>query len=78
MSKFTVEKLGAVDPNALIDIYQLADLRNTPVRSIRTMVDNGVLSRFVFGHRFVRFTLARFDADIAKFEIKSGAARNGK
>jgi hypothetical protein len=82
MSEFTKSapraiNLASVDANALIDIKQLSALRNTSIRSLRTLIDKGVLSRFVFGHRFQRFTLARFDADIAKYEIKS-SDRNGR
>jgi hypothetical protein len=82
MSKFTksawaVEKMGAVDPNALLDNKELSALRNISIRSLRTLVDKDIVHPFVFGHRFQRFTLAGFDADIAKFKIKS-SNRDGK
>ena len=68
---------STIDPNALLDNKQLCALRNISIRSLRTLVEKDIVHPFVFGHRFQRFTLAGFDADIAKFKIKS-SNRNGK
>jgi hypothetical protein len=62
--------LASVDPNALLDNKQLSKLRNISIRSLRTLVEKGVVRPFVFGHRFQRFTLAGFDSDISKFKTE--------
>jgi hypothetical protein len=82
MSNFTkspprATNLASVDPNALLDNKQLSALRNISIRSLRTLVDKDIVHPFVFGHRFQRFTLAGFDADIAKFKTRP-SNRNGK
>ena len=68
-------KSASVDPRSLIDIKQLSALRNVSVRSLNTLIQKGILSRYIFGHRFQRFTLAQFDKDIAEYEVKSIAGR---
>ena len=56
---------------ALVNIEQLSQLKNIPVRSLRSMVAKGVLSRFKWGHRSQFFSPEQFDRDISKFLIKS-------
>jgi len=74
----SVVAVGQLDPNALIDACQLSAARNISIRSITTLKHKGVLSYFAFGHRMHRFTVAQFDKDIAAYQIKSIANRNGR
>ncbi len=63
---------------ALVNIEELSQLKNVSVRSLRTLVAKGVLSRYKFGHRSQLFSPAQFDRDIERFRIKSVADRNGR
>ena len=56
---------------ALVNIEQLSQLKNVPVRSLRTLIQKGALSRYVFGHRSQLFSPEQFDRDIAAYEIRS-------
>lgn len=77
MPKFKSARWANSTP-ALVNIEELAQLKNIPVRSLRTLISKGVLSRYKFGHRSQLFSPEQFDRDIAAFEVKSVANRNGR
>jgi hypothetical protein len=69
--------LAPIGVPKLVNIIELSQLKNVPVRSLRTMLAKGVLSHFRFGHRMMMFSPEQFDEDIAAFNVKSRFA-NGE
>jgi hypothetical protein len=77
--------LAPIGAPKLVNIVELSQLKNVPVRSLRTMLAKGVLSHFRFGHRTMMFSPEQFDKDITAFNVKSRfvsankrAAQNGE
>jgi hypothetical protein len=63
--------LAPIGAPKLVNIVQLAQLKNVPVRSLRSLVAKNVSSFYKFGHRTTYFDPAQFDRDIKAFEVKS-------
>jgi hypothetical protein len=66
-----MKKHKAAPAGALVTIQELFQLKNVPVRSLRTMIGKGVISHYRFGYRMMMFSPKQFDEDIAAFMVKS-------
>jgi hypothetical protein len=55
----------------LVNIFQLSEALGPPVRTFRTLMHTKKIPYFKTGHRSVLFDVAKVEAAISKFEIKS-------
>jgi hypothetical protein len=59
----------------LVNIFQLSEALGPPVRTFRTLMHAKKIPYFKTGHRSVLFDVAKVEAAISKFEIKSVTAK---
>jgi hypothetical protein len=68
----------ALQPPAFVNIFELSELTNIPVRSYRTLIVKRSIPFIKVGHRTLLFSVPKVLAALESFEVQPITPRNGR